>query len=53
MSEAPKFCYERKSNVPPQGWWVNCPIVGEPVHGGDWHDMVANCEKLLISKGCF
>jgi hypothetical protein len=51
MTDAPKFCYERKSSVPPQGWWVSCPIVGDPVRGGDWHDMVANCEKLLISKG--
>ena len=48
---SPRFCYSRKSDVPPQGWWVKCPIVDEPVRGGDWNDMVNNCEKLLISKG--
>ena len=51
MSESPKFCYPRKTDVPPQGWWVKCPIVGENVHGGDFWDMVGNCEKLLVSKG--
>jgi len=30
---------------------VNCPVINEPVRGGDWSDMVNNCEKLLISKG--
>jgi hypothetical protein len=48
---SPRFCYSRKSDVPPQGWWVKCPVLDEPVRGGDWNDMVNNCEKLLISKG--
>jgi hypothetical protein len=48
---SPKFCYAKKTNVPAQGWLVNCPIVNEFVRGGDWHDMVNNCEKLLISRG--
>ncbi len=48
---SPRFCYSRKTTVPPQGWWVKCPIVNEPVHGGDFWDMVSNCEKLLVSKG--
>ena len=48
---SPKFCYPRKTEVPPRGWFVNCPIVNEEVHGGDFWDMVGNCEKLLHSKG--
>lgn len=51
MSEAPKFCYPRKTDVPPRGWIVKCPIVNEEVYGGDFWDMVGNCEKLLVSKG--
>jgi hypothetical protein len=51
MSEAPKFCYPRKTDVPPRGWFVKCPIVNEEVYGGDFWDMVRNCEKLLHSKG--
>jgi len=51
MSDSPKFCYPRKTDVPPQGWWVKCPIVEENVYGGDFWDMVGNCEKLLHSKG--
>ena len=50
MSEAPKFCYPRKTDVPPRGWIVKCPIVNEEVYGGDFWDMVGNCEKLLVSK---
>lgn len=48
---SPKFCYPRKSSVPPLGWIVNCPIVNEEVYGGDFWDMVKNCEKLVLSKG--
>jgi hypothetical protein len=48
---SPKFCYPRKTDVPPRGWFVNCPIVNEEVHGGDFWDMAGNCEKLLHSKG--
>jgi hypothetical protein len=51
MSESPKFCYSRKTDVPPKGWIVKCPIVNEEVYGGDFGDMVSNCEKLLVSKG--
>jgi hypothetical protein len=51
MSESPKFCYPRKTDVPPRGWIVKCPIVDEQVYGGDFWDMVKNCEKLLHSKG--
>ena len=51
MSESPKFCYPRKTSVPPRGWIVKCPIVNEEVYGGDFWDMVGNCEKLLVSKG--
>ncbi len=51
MSESPKFCYPRKTDVPPKGWIVKCPIVNEEVYGGDFGDMVSNCEKLLVSKG--
>jgi len=51
MSESPKFCYPRKTSVPPRGWIVKCPIINEEVYGGDFWDMVGNCEKLLVSKG--
>ncbi len=46
-----RFCYQRKTDVPPQGWWVTCPITGEIVRGGDWFDMVKNCEKLIMLRG--
>lgn len=48
---SPKFCYAKKNHVPSGGWFVKCPIVDEMVYGGDFGDMVGNCEKLLISKG--
>ena len=48
---SPRFCYQKKTNVPAGGWWVNCPVLNEPVRGGDWNDMVINCEKLLIARG--
>ncbi len=46
-----RFCYQRKTDVPPQGWWVTCPVTGEIVRGGDWFDLVKNCEKLIILRG--
>lgn len=46
-----RFCYQRKTDVPPQGWWVVCPVTGETVRGGDWFDLVKNCEKLIMLRG--
>ncbi len=46
-----RFCYQRKTDVPPQGWWITCPITGDIVKGGDWFDMVKNCEKKIMLRG--
>ena len=48
---SPRFCYSRKSDVPPKGWLVKCPVLNVDVQGGDFWDMVGKCEKLLISNG--
>ncbi len=51
MSDQPKFCLSKTSSVPSGGWVVKCPIVNEMVRGGDYSDMLKNCEKLIISRG--
>ena len=51
MSEQLRFCYKDKSYVPPSGWWVKCPITGETIGGGDFGDMVRNCEKKILERG--
>lgn len=49
MSEELKFCYAKKTRVPPLGWWVDWE--GQRVNGGDWDDLVNNCYKLTVSLG--
>ena len=51
MSEQLKFCYSDKSSVPPGGWTVKCPITGETIEGGDFGDMVKNCERKILEQG--
>jgi hypothetical protein len=51
MSEQLKFCYSDKSSVPPGGWTVKCPITGEVIEGGDFGDMVRNCERKILEQG--
>lgn len=50
MSEQLRFCYRDKSYVPPLGWWVKCPITGEVVHGGNFGEVVRNCEKKILEQ---
>lgn len=49
MNNTPKFCYPNKTSVPVGGWWVLWD--GEEVRGGDWGDLVSNCQKLTVSRG--
>lgn len=49
MSEELKFCYPNKTKVPPTGWWIEWN--GQLVRGGDWGDLVNNCQKLIVSLG--
>lgn len=49
MSNDLKFCYYNKTKVPPLGWWVQWE--GQQVRGGDWLDLVDNCQKLTVSLG--
>lgn len=49
MSEELRFCYQHKTRVPQGGWWVEWE--GQRVDGGDWGDLVNNCNKLTISLG--
>ena len=51
MSEQLRFCYNDKSSVPPAGWRVKCPITGEAIEGGDFWDMVKNCERKILEQG--
>lgn len=51
MSEPLRFCYKDKSSVPSLGWVVKCPVTGETVEGGDFWDMVKNCEKKIMERG--
>ena len=51
MSEPLRFCYPRKTSLPTGGWWVNCPITKEVIFGGDFGDMVKNCEKKILERG--
>lgn len=47
MSEELKFCYSQKTSGPWGGWWVTWE--GQRVTGGDWGDLVNNCQKLTVS----
>jgi hypothetical protein len=49
MSDKPRFCYSQKTSIPTGGWWVQWE--GQKVTGGDWHNLVRNCEKLTTSLG--
>lgn len=49
MNENLKLCYTTKNYVPPLGWFVIWE--GQEVHGGDWGDLVDNCQKLTVSLG--
>jgi hypothetical protein len=49
MSEELKFCYSRKTSGPWGGWWVTWE--NQRVDGGDWLDLVNNCNKLTVSLG--
>lgn len=49
MSEKPPLCYPQKTHVPPNGWIVQWE--GQTVEGGDWWDLVNNCQKLTVSLG--
>ena len=51
MSEELRFCYPRKTDVPSGGWWIICPVTGETIRGGDFGDMVKNCEKKILERG--
>lgn len=49
MSDQLKFCYANKTSVPSGGWWIIWE--NQPVKGGDWNDLVENCQKLTIELG--
>lgn len=49
MSNSLQFCYNSKTSVPAGGWWVTWE--GQKVRGGDWTDLVGNCQKLTVSLG--
>lgn len=49
MSDNLQFCYNSKTSVPAGGWWVTWE--NQKVTGGDWGDLVGNCQKLTISLG--
>jgi hypothetical protein len=49
MNEELKFCYSNKTTVPYGGWWVSWE--NQIVKGGDWNDLVGNCQKLTVSLG--
>lgn len=49
MNENLKLCYPTKTNVPPNGWYVEWE--GQIVRGGDWLDLLSNCNKLTIGLG--
>lgn len=51
MSDIPKFCYERKINVPSGGWWCICPTTEQRIAGGDFWDLVKNCSEYIVSTG--
>jgi hypothetical protein len=44
-----RFCYARKTDVPAGDWWVNWE--GRVVRGGDWGDLVSNCQKVTVELG--
>lgn len=49
MSSELRFCYKAKTSVPPLGWIVEWE--GRNISGGDWWDLVANCQKVTVSLG--
>lgn len=49
MSSDLRFCYPKKTDVPTGGWYIEWE--GQTVRGGDWWDLVSNCQKLTLSLG--
>lgn len=49
MSEIPPLCYPKKTRVPPNGGWI-VTWEGQTVSGGDWWDLVKNCQKLTVAN---
>lgn len=50
-SDKPKFCLGGHTHVPPGDWTCICPTTDIKVSGGDFYDLVSNCEKLIVSLG--
>jgi hypothetical protein len=51
MNSVPKFCYQRKTDVPSGGWWCVCPTTDKVIKGGDFVDLVKRCSDYIISTG--